>query len=290
MAGTKKFTYGYEEYGKGGKNAETMVDDILADPEFAELDGVTVGCWGSAYEDDCQPIIDGIIQEKEKFSHIKKLFIGDMDFEECEVSWIIQGNYSELWKAMPQLTEFTVKGSTDLTLGDIDLPNLKSLEVICGGLPTDIIKSVQNAKLPNLERLVLYIGVEGYGFDGSAEDIKEMLEKSDFPKLKYLGIVDSEIQDELAEVVLNCKYMDKIETLDLSYGTLTDKGGDLIAEKIGGFPNIKKVELEHHFLSDEGIKRLEDAVKAAGKEIRIEDQMRADEYGGQIYYYAMLTE
>lgn len=290
MAGTKKFTYGYEEYDEGGKNAETMVDDILADPEFADLDGVTVGCWGSAYEDDCQPIIDGIIQEKEKFSHIKKLFIGDMDFEECEVSWIIQGDYSELWKAMPQLTEFTVKGSTDLTLGDIDLPNLKSLEIICGGLPTDIIKSVQNAKLPNLERLVLYIGVEGYGFDGSAEDIKEMLEKSDFPKLKYLGIVDSEIQDELAEVVLNCKYMDKIETLDLSYGTLTDKGADLIAEKIGGFPNIKNIELEHHFLSDEGIERLKAAVNAAGKEIRIEDQMRADEYGGEIYYYAMLTE
>lgn len=290
MAGTKKFTYGFEEYDEGGKSAETMVDDILSDPEFAELDGVTVGCWGSAYEDDCQPIIDGIIQEKEKFSHIKKLFIGDMDFEECEVSWIIQGDYSELWKAMPQLTEFTVKGSTDLTLGDIDLPNLKSLEVICGGLPTDIIKSVQNAKLPNLERLVLYIGSENYGFDGSAENIKEMLEKSDFPKLKYLGIVDSEIQDELAEAVLNCKYMDKIETLDLSYGTLTDKGADLIAEKIGGFPNIKKIELEHHFLSDEGIERLEAAVTAAGKEIRIEDQMRADEYGGEIYYYAMLTE
>lgn len=290
MAGTKKFTYGYEEYDEGGKSAETMVDDILVDPEFAKLDGVTVGCWGAAYEDDCQPIIDGIIQEKEKFSHIKKLFIGDMDFEECEVSWIIQGDYSELWKAMPQLTEFTVKGSTDLTLGDIDLPDLKSLEIICGGLPTDIIKSVQNAKLPNLERLVLYIGAEEYGFDGSAEDIKEMLEKSDFPKLKYLGIVDSEIQDELAEVVLNCKYMDKIETLDLSYGTLTDKGGDLIADKIGGFPNIKKIELEHHFLSDEGIKRLEAAVKAAGKEIRIEDQMSADEYGGEIYYYAMLTE
>lgn len=290
MAKTKRFTYDFEEWDEGGKSAETLVDDILADPEFGELDEVIIGCWGEAFEDDCQPIIDGIIENKEKFSHIKKLFIGDMDFEDCEVSWIIQGNYSKLWEAMPQLTEFTVKGSTDLELGDIDLPNLKSLEIICGGLPTDVIKSVQNAKLPNLERLVLYIGVEDYGFDGSAEDIQKLLEKSDFPKLKYLGIVDSEIQDELTEVVLNCKYIDKIETLDLSFGTLTDKGGDLIAGKIGDFPNIKKIEIEHHFLSDEGIERLKAAVSAAGKEIRIEDQQESEEYEGEIYYYAMLTE
>ena len=47
----------------------------------------------------------------------------------------------------------------------------------------------------------------------------------DFPKLQYLGISDSEIQDELAEVVVNSRYMNQIETLDLSNGTLTDKGG-----------------------------------------------------------------
>ena len=43
-----------------------------------------------------------IAEKADRFRHITKLFIGDMDYETCEVSWIIQGDYSRLWKAMPQ--------------------------------------------------------------------------------------------------------------------------------------------------------------------------------------------
>ena len=39
-------------------------------------------------------ILDGIAANADRFSHITKLFIGDMDYEVCEVSWIMQGNYS----------------------------------------------------------------------------------------------------------------------------------------------------------------------------------------------------
>ena len=89
---------------------------------------------------------------------------------------------------------------------------------------------------------------------------------------------------------MDSKYMKQIETLDLSYGTLTDKGGELIANKIGDYPNIKKIEVEYHFLTDDGEKKLEAAVEKAGKEINLDDQQEADDYGGEVYYYAMLTE
>ena len=290
MGKVKTYSYDYEDYDENDKNAGTMVQEILEDPELLDLEGITIGSWGGAWEEDCQALIDGLVANKDKFSHIKKLFIGDMDFEECEVSWIMQGNYEKLWAAMPQLEEMTIKGATDLQLGEIDLPNLKSFEIICGGLPTDVIQSIQNAKMPALEKLSLYMGSDNYGFDGNANTIRELLEKSDFPKLRYLGILDSEIQDELAEVVLDSKYMKQIETLDLSYGTLTDKGGELIANKIGDYPNIKKIELEYHFLTDDGGKKLEAAVKKAGKEINLDDQQEADDYDGEVYYYAMLTE
>lgn len=59
---------------------------------------------------DCQAILDGIVDNKEKFAHVDSLFVGDMDYEECEVSWILQGNYSALWAAMPQLKSLTIKG------------------------------------------------------------------------------------------------------------------------------------------------------------------------------------
>ena len=174
---SKIYAYDYDEYEEQNKNADTMVEDILADPEFPGLTELIIGNWGEAYTDDCQPIIDGIAAHKEQFSHIEKLFIGDMDYEECEVSWIMQGDYGSLWAAMPQLKELTIKGSSELALGEICHEGLEALTIICGGLPESVIKEIENAKLPNLKKLLLYIGTENYGFDGNADTIKSLLQK-----------------------------------------------------------------------------------------------------------------
>ena len=285
MGKSKTYSYDYDEY-EEGKNAETMVEDILEDSEFTGLDELIIGSWGGAYEDNCQPIIDAIVENADRFSHITKLFVGDMDFEECEVSWIMQGDYNEIWKAMPQLKELSIKGSMDLTLGEIEHENLESLTIICGGLGTDVIKEIEKAKLPSLKKLLLYIGVEDYGFDGDVDTIKELLANSDFPNLTYLGIVDSEIQDELAQVVLECKYIRQIETLDLSCGTLTDKGGSLLLEKLPELSNIRKVDVHHHYLSDEMMKK----IRKLSPEVDLSEQEEAEEWNGEIWYNAMLTE
>lgn len=40
-----------------------------------------IGCWG--YEgEDCLDIVDGIVENKEKFVYFEGLFWGDIDFEE----------------------------------------------------------------------------------------------------------------------------------------------------------------------------------------------------------------
>ncbi|MCM1213068.1 MAG: STM4015 family protein [Lachnospiraceae bacterium] len=285
MGKSKTYSYEYDDY-ENGKNAETMVKDILADPEFPELEELIIGGWGGEYEADCQPILNAIADDPDKFSHITKLFVGDMDYEVCEVSWIMQGDYSRIWKAMPQLKELTIKGSMDLALGEIAHDNLESLTIICGGLGQDVMEEIRNAKLPNLKKLLLYVGVEDYGFDGNADTIKELLAGSDFPKLSYLGIVDSEIQDELTEVVLESKYIHQIETLDLSCGTLTDKGGNLLLEKLPAFPNIKKLDVHHHYLSDEVMGKLE----KLSMEVDVSEQEEAEKWNGKIWYSAMLTE
>ncbi|MCI9078250.1 MAG: cytoplasmic protein [Lachnospiraceae bacterium] len=290
MYKSKRYEYDYDDYEEGDKSAETMVADIMADEEFPSLEGIIIGSWGDAWEGSCQNIIDDIVKNKDKFSHIKSLFIGDMGFEDCEVSWIIQADYSKLWEAMPQLESLTVKGSTDLSLGTIKHDNLKKLEIICGGLPSDIINSITKAELPSLETLILYIGVEDYGFDGDKYTIKRLLENSNFPALKYLGLEDSEIQDDIAELVFDCKYISQIETLDLANGTLTNKGGQLIADKLKDYPNIKKVDLHYHFMTDEIMDKLDDLADELDIDIDVDEDNEPDEYDDEIYYYPMLTE
>lgn len=283
---TKRYTYSYEDYEDGEKGAHTMTADILADPDFPALEELLIGDWGDAWEESCQPILDGIVEHADQFSHIRKLFLADMDYEECEVSWIIQGNYSKIWAALPNLNSLTIKGSTDLELGEVCHEGLEELTIICGGLGTEVITSIQNAKLPNLKKLLLYIGSEDYGFEGNADTVKKLLEQADFPKLTYLGITDSEIQDELTKVVLESKFMGQLETLDLSLGTLTDQGGQLLLEEIPKWPNLKNLDVHYNYLSDEMAEKL----NKLSLTVDTSEQNEPDEYRGTVYMNAMLTE
>lgn len=283
---SKKYCYEWEDFEDGDKDAKTMIDEILADPELSELEELVIGCWGESWDNGAQPIVDGIVECSDKFSQIKSLFIGDMDYEECEVSWIEQADYGKLWAALPNLEKLTIKGSTNLSLGDIQHENLKSLEIICGGLPKEVIAGIGEAKLPALKSLKLYIGVEDYGFDGNIEDIANMLMNSDFPNLKTLGIKDSEIQDDVAKVVTKSKYMSQIEVLDLSLGTLTDEGGQVLLDTLPDYENIKEVNLEYHYMSEDMMAKL----KALSADVDVSEKQEDDEYDGEIYRYPMLTE
>ncbi len=283
---SKKYSYSWEEYEDGDKDAGTMIADIMADKELPKLEEVIIGCWGESWDNSAQQIVDGIVENKDKFSHVKSLFIGDMDFEECEVSWIEQADYSALWAALPQLEKLTIKGSTNLSLGKVEHANLKSLEIICGGLPKEVLQSIAGAKLPQLNTLSLYIGVEDYGFDGGVEDVKQMLETSDFPNLVSLGIMDSEIQDEIAQVVCECKYMKQLKTLELSLGTLTDKGGEVLLKTLPDYKNIKEVDLQYHYMSEDMMEKLQ----GLDAEVNVDDRQEDEEYDGEIWRYPMLTE
>lgn len=285
MAESKKYFYDYD-MAEEGKGPKTMIPEILADREFPFLTELVIGDWGTSWEESCQQMIDDIVEHREKFSHITSLFIGDMDFEECEVSWIIQGDYSALYEAMPQLRSLTIKGSTELQLGTLSHDNLEELTIICGGLSKDVFRSIEKAHLPNLRKLLLYIGVEDYGFDGSIDTIKSLLANSDFPRLSYLGLTDSELQNEVAAAVLESRYMGQIEILDLSGGTLDDKGGEILFSGLSRYPNIKKLDLHYHYMSEEMEKRL----KTLPLELDISERNLPDEYDGEIWMYPMLTE
>ena len=287
MEKSKRYEISYEQYDRG-VTPKDMMDEILSDPELGQLNEIIIGCWGDSWDGGCQEIVDRFVEDADKFSHIEKLFIGDMGYEECEVSWIIQADYSRLWAVMPQLKELTIKGSTDLSLGEICHENLEALTIICGGLPHNIFEELQHAKLPNLRKLLLYIGVPDYGFDGDETTVKALLDSADFPKLEYLGIVDSEIQDELTRVVLESRFMDQIHTLDLSCGTLTDKGAELILEKVSKYPKIKTLDLHFHYLSDEMMARLKNELTDIT--IDLSEQNEKEVYRGKVWMNAMLTE
>ena len=146
----KKYALSYDEAEEG----VNLMDKILKDKKLPSLKQITIGCWG--YEgEDCSDIADGIVENKEKFAHFEGLFWGDIDFEEQEISWIEQVDLSPVLDAMPLLNNLKIKGTNNLSIGKKPRPNLKSLEIISGGLPDSVVEDILGSDLPNLEKLVL---------------------------------------------------------------------------------------------------------------------------------------
>ncbi|WP_129598626.1 STM4015 family protein [Anaerophilus nitritogenes] len=286
MTISKKFFYDYEDYEDGDKDASTLVKEILEDKDLKDIKELIIGCWGEAYDTSAQQILDGIVENKEKFQHIESLFVGDMSYEECEVSWIIQGNYNNLLKALPNLKKLTIKGSSELQLGELKHENLEALEIICGGLPQNVLKEIATSHLPNIKKLNLYLGVEDYGFDGDIKDIQGIINNSYFQKLEYLGLGNSEIQDQVVEMVLKSSIIKNLKILDFSNGTLSDKGAQIIVDHADELSHLELLDLHYHYIGDEYIKKL----KKLPINMDLNEHNECEYYDDEIYMYPMLTE
>ncbi|WKL03555.1 STM4015 family protein [Paenibacillus amylolyticus] len=277
-----KLVVSYDDY-EDGIRMEKLIKELAAKPEASSLESLVIGDWGQAYENSPEEGFMGtLIELAPSFPALKRLFIGDMDSEECEVSWIIQTNLAPLLQAFPQLKAFVIKGSSGLELEPLRHANLEELVIICGGLPKSVLASIARAELPELRKLELYLGVDDYGFNGSLEDVLPLLEKGLFSKLEYLGLKNSEIQDEIAKAAADAPILDQLQVLDLSEGTLTDEGAEALM-KSDKIQKLKHLNLSYHYMTDKMITRW----KQSGISVDVSDQQQSDE---DDWRFPLLTE
>lgn len=250
----RRISVTYDE-AEEGKTLKEKVEAFIESAQATDVESIVIGAWEETYETSPQEALDLIIANPHRLPQLKELMIGDMDSEVCEISWIIQADYTHLFAAYPQLERLHIKGSTDLTLSTLPLQHqhLKALTIECGGLPKSIIETIATAKLPELEYLQLYLGVDEYGFDGALDDLRPLMQKGLFPKLKHLGLVDSEIANEIAIEIANAPVLAQLETLDLSMGTLSDEGGQALLNS-SAIAGLKKLDLHYHYLSNDLVK------------------------------------
>ena len=57
MNKSKTFSYEYDEYEDGTKGAHTLIDDLLADPDFSGLTELSIGNWGDCWEEDRKSVV-----------------------------------------------------------------------------------------------------------------------------------------------------------------------------------------------------------------------------------------
>jgi hypothetical protein len=260
---------------------------LLADPESVRLAGIVVGPWSaeSGEMGSSAPVIEALIAARDRLPGLRAILLGDIVSEECEISWIEQSDVAPLLSAYPNLEHFCVRGSEELALDLSEHRRLQSLTIECGGLPRDVLQQVLAAQLPALEHLELWLGTDSYGWDGTVEDLAPLLSGALFPKLRYLGLRDSEIADEIAVAAAQAPILERIEVLDLSLGTLSDEGA-LALLKSPLIRQLKKLDIHHHFCSAAMVAELE----GLGIEVDGSEPTTPDEWDGEEHRYVAVGE
>jgi uncharacterized protein (TIGR02996 family) len=135
-----------------------------------------------------------------------------------------------------------------LTLGAIDLPKLRRLTLVTGGLTADVLESIARAAWPALEELVIYFGTERYGGTCTARDVLPILEGANLPRVTKLGLCNGEFADELAELVATSAILPRLTHLDLSKGTMGADGAGALARHRRAFAHLASLDLSFNYL------------------------------------------
>lgn len=274
-----------EEYEEG--ELPDVFKALLEAHEPSQLTGLIIGAWREPWEkgEQAATMVKLLVEHTEALSNLKALFWGDIVSEESELSWIGNTDLSPLWTAFPKLEYLHIRGGENLSVAGLEkLTALKELIIETGGIGQEVVQQVVQAKLPHLEKLDLCLGIEDYGADYSLEDLQPIFEGKNLPKLRYLGLQSSEIQDDIAKALTNSTIITQLETLDLSYGTLGDVGAQALLDS-EHISHLKHLIIIYHYCSPEMVVRLE-----AQDNVTIDESQEEDFYADEFHRYAAIGE
>ena len=238
-----------------GKSAADDLSHFLATEAALSATAVVIGAWqGDDSSHPSDDIIKVLVDHKHRLPRLSALYLGDIISEENEMSWIYQTDLTPVLESFPGLQLLRTRGGESLELRKPEHDNLRALVMETGGMRGSVVRSLGTARFPKLEYLELWLGTDEYGGDTTVEDLRPILLGEAFPNLKYLGLRNSDIADKLATALVDSLVVKRLETLDLSLGTLSDEGGKALLGLRS--PTLKRLNLHHHYMSADTVKGL----------------------------------
>ncbi|ALF54111.1 hypothetical protein ACX27_16700 [Nostoc piscinale CENA21] len=233
-----------------------------------QIEALVFGVWfdREATDFSSRHVVDSLVALQAHLTNLKAVFIGDIEDSECMISSIPQSNVSPILQAYPHLEVLKIRGDGGYSYGyepinaglafnpSLRHEKLKALIIESGGLRHQVINQICELELPALEYLELWLGSEGYGGTSSINDLMPIL-SGVFPKLKYLGLRNSEYSDDIALVIVDSPILENLVELDFSMGTLGDEG----AEALLNCPAIQQLDtlnVSDNCLTDNMLARL----------------------------------
>ncbi|MFB7741624.1 STM4015 family protein [Streptomyces sp. NPDC056132] len=264
---------------------------FLAAVDSRRVRALIVGAWSDVYEKAPDAVIEALVAARDQLPALRGLFLGDIVVEECEISWIVQGDVSPLLAAFPDLAEFGVRGGNELVFPAVRHERLRALTVETGGLPVAAVRGIAGSDLPALASLDLWLGTSEYGGDCQVSDLAPILAGDRLPGLRRLGLRNSEIQDDICRALASAPVVARLKDLDISMGVLTDDGA---AALLSGqsLTHLTSLDLHHNYVGPELRDRLVTTLEAAG--VRVDagegDAESDEEEDGTVWRFVAVGE
>jgi hypothetical protein len=147
------------------------------------------------------------------------------------------------------------------------------------------VQAAISAELPALEHLELWLGSRQYGANTTVADLGPVLSGAIFPRLRYLGLRDSEIANEIAVALAQSPILERIRILDLSLGILDDAGAAALLAS-PGVAQLEKLDVHHHYCSVPTV----DQLKRLSIKVDASDRQEPDIWNGEEHRYVAVSE
>jgi uncharacterized protein (TIGR02996 family) len=247
------------------ENAKDWMDDsfdalALARPLFASipccaLEELRIGVlrWMNNYED-----VPAVLAEAGNHPwarDLQRLHVGDVS-EDVDIGMHFIGDVGGVITAsFPGLHSLRLHSGEDedeaeLVITGLALPELRELVVETNVMSTGRLGALLAAELPKLERLELWFGADEYGADCGVDDLESLLSGEVFPKVRHLGLRNAEIASDIARAIVDAPIAKRLESLDLSMGTLDDDAARELATHANRFEKLKRLSVDDNFLTD----------------------------------------
>ena len=264
-----------------------LLAQFLEDPNAGRVPGLVIGAWqGDESDASSAPIVEALVAARDVLTSLRALFLGDIIGEENEISWIQQSDVTAIFDAYPGLELFQARGGMGLVIGKLRHDNLRSLIIESGGLDGEVVRGIAGSDLPRLEHLELWLGTDAYGGNVTLEDLAPILGGARFPALRRLGLRNVEGADAIATAVAQAPILNRLEALDLSLGDLGDEGVLALAAspRVAG---LKRLDIHHHYASDEAL----EALDKLGLDVEAGDRQEPQDWGGgETHRYIAVSE
>ncbi len=193
---------------------------------------------------------------------VQALHLGAADYRGGDAGEFVFGPITQgLSTRAPGVEHLVLQGGGVNLREQLDLPRLRSLELITQHLPAKTLHAIATSKLPVLDTLVLWLGKTS----AEPHEIGALL-ATPMPNLRELTLVHCENLDDVVAAIVDAPWLPSLRRLDLSSGGLTARGVMLL-ERARGRLGLEQIDVTGNPLDDDATARVASLVTRSAVEL-----------------------